>query len=103
MASAGILAEASQRPGYLAGHGLVDADQVRELAADAALWVLDDAVLGGGAVNYQSYRCPGACPPLPRPDLPVSGLSPLSGRGVRACWCRCLWFDVSMHPKVVFR
>jgi hypothetical protein len=43
----------SQQPGYLAGYGVIDADQVQELAKAAALRMLDPDIDSGAALRYQ--------------------------------------------------
>jgi hypothetical protein len=43
----------SQQPGYLAGYGVIDADQVRELAQAAAMRPLASTVTAAEALRYQ--------------------------------------------------
>lgn len=54
VASEDTLSGGSDRPGYLEGYGIIDADQVRELAAQAAAQrVVELEANAAGALRYQ--------------------------------------------------
>jgi hypothetical protein len=54
VASSDTLAGDSERPGYVDGYGVIDADQVRQLAVTAARRLLDDPqVTAAEALRYQ--------------------------------------------------
>lgn len=52
VAAADTLSGASERPGYLAGYGVIDAEQVRDLAAQASQLLLDTDLAGGDPYRY---------------------------------------------------
>lgn len=53
VATADTIAGLSERPGYLEGFGVIDADQVRELAESASRRVIDATVDAAAALRYR--------------------------------------------------
>jgi hypothetical protein len=98
---------ASQLPGYLDGYGVIDAEQVRELAASAVQRMVDGTVDAAAALRYQpspalarAIRCrdltcrfPGCCRPASRCDLdhtmPFNHSDPAAGGQTVASKVRC--------------
>ncbi|CPR13026.1 13e12 repeat-containing protein [Mycobacterium bohemicum DSM 44277] len=68
-------------PGYLEGHGLIDADEVRELLAAAAARRRPGHE-PGGRLALSADGLPGARGALPGLDLPLPGVQP-TGRRLR--------------------
>ncbi|RRR47166.1 HNH endonuclease [Mycolicibacter terrae] len=53
VATADTIGGCSDRPGYLEGFGVIDADQVRALAESASRWVIDATVDAAAALRYR--------------------------------------------------
>lgn len=110
LAGADTLAGHSQHPGYLEGYGVIDAEQLRELAATAAHRILDNSALDAGALRYhpsaaleRAIRCrdltcrfPGCDRPAEHCDvdhtIPFNHADPANGGltvpGNLKCLCR---------------
>lgn len=108
VASEETVSARSQQPGYLSGFGVIDADQVRELATAAAQRMLDPAFDAAAAMRYQptaamenwircrdlTCRFPGCDQPAEFCDIdhtiPFNHADPLSG-GLTVPWnLKCL-------------
>lgn len=58
-------------PGYLEGYGVIDAEQVRQLAAAASLLVANPVTSPVEALRYQPSAALEPGRPVPRPHLPL--------------------------------
>jgi hypothetical protein len=108
IASEQTIAGTSDTPGYLEGYGVIDAEQLRELAATAAIRLADPETSAAEALRYQpsaalerAIRCrdltcrfPGCGRPATRCDLdhtiPFNHDNPAAGGATVASKVRCL-------------
>jgi hypothetical protein len=108
VATAEAITGASERPGYLEGYGVIDAEQVRELAASAPQRLVETTVDAAAALRYhpspalaRAIRCrdltcrfPGCCRPASRCDLdhtiPFNHADPATGGKTVAGNIKCL-------------